>query len=243
MKEPSMKTLLFALGICIVPAMACADSLFDSIIKGAATEAARSVIGGASQQPAGDGVSVPATGATGAVTSTATTAPAAAQKPGCLRTRATPLPPLGPRPDSYAPAILWPEDTGCDYYKFSDLKFEQARAQKKAFVDASKVRCSDCEGGYSYDAWAHFFLVKGGDYSKKFSEMLIALKPGQSLKWKGSRFNGVVQATGEHPIGPYPCRQYHWTLKDGSKVVAERDGLYCEFKGDYAATARWQEIL
>lgn len=120
---------------------------------------------------------------------------------------------------------------------------EQARAQKKAFVDASKVRCSDCEGGYSYDAWAHFFVVKGGDYSKKFSEMLIALKPGQGLKWKGSRFNGVVQATGEHPIGPYPCRQYHWTLKDGSKVAAEREGLYCEFKGDYAATARLQEIL
>lgn len=235
-----MKTFVFALWISIVPAMACAESVFDSLIKGVATEAARSVISGSDQQPASDGRSSAGSPATGAITAT----PAAvAQKPGCPRTRAKPLPPLGPRPDNYAPAILWPEDTGCDYYKFADLKFEQARAQKKAFVDASKVRCSDCEGGYSYDAWAHFFMIKGGDYSKKFDEMLIAMKPGQGLKWKGNRFNGTIQATGEHPIGPYPCRQYHWTLKEGAKVVAEREGLYCEYKGDYAATAKWQEIL
>jgi hypothetical protein len=33
------------------------------------------------------------------------------------------------------------------------------------------------------------------------------------------------------------------TLQKSMSVVAEREGLYCEFKGHYAATARWQEIL
>ena len=83
--------------------------------------------------------------------------PKAAAKPGCLKTRATP-PPLGERPDDCQPEILWPEDTGCDYYKFADLKFDAAREAKKAFV-------------------------------------------------------------------------------------AEREGLYCEVKGEYAASAKWTEVL
>lgn len=171
-------------------------------------------------------------------------APKAAAKPGCLKTRATPLPPLGERPGDYQPEILWPEDTGCDHYQFADLKFDAAREAKKAFVDASKVPCKDCEGGYGFDSQAHFVLVKGGDYSNKFTEMLVALKPGQSLSWKGKQFNGEVKATGAHPIGSYPCRQFHWTLKDSNKaIVAEREGLYCEVKGEYAATAKWMEVL
>lgn len=168
----------------------------------------------------------------------------AAPKPGCPQSRAKPLPALGARPDDYQPAILWPEDTGCDYYQFSDLKFDAARDAKKAFANASKVPCSDCEGGFGYDSQAHFVLVKGGDYSNKFTEMLIALKPGQSLSWKGQKYNGEITATGAHPIGSYPCRQFHWILKDSKKtIVAEREGLYCEVKGEYAASAKWTEVL
>jgi len=181
-----------------------------------------------------------------AVTNVAVNSAAApkAARAGCLQTRAMPLPPLGERPDDYPPEILWPEDSGCDYYKFADLKFDAAREAKKAFVDASKVPCKDCEGGFGYDSQAHFVLVKGGDYANKFTTMLVALKPGQSLSWKGKQFNGELKATGAYPIGSYPCRQFHWTLKDSKKtVVAEREGLYCEVKGEYAASAKWTEVL
>ncbi|MDD2768616.1 MAG: hypothetical protein PHT19_07765 [Methylococcus sp.] len=235
-----MKKVLFALAADIaVTSVAQADFPLESLVRGAASEVVRSVVSDAPQQRGGE----PATGTVPAAPASAASTSSSAPKAGCFKTRAKPLPPLGPRPDSYAPEILWPEDTGCDYYKFSDLKFDKGKAQKKAFEDASKVACSDCEGGYSFDAWAHFFLIKGGNSYEKFTPMLIALKPGQSLSWKGARYSGTVQATGEHPIGPYPCRQYHWTLKSGKNVVAEREGLYCEVKGEYAASATWREVL
>lgn len=244
-----MKIRLLALPFLLAAATgAFADSPFDGFLRGAAVDAARTLLtnGATGQQQKTDAPATPAgtSGNAPAATPVSQPAtPAAAPKPGCMRTRAQPLPPLGPRPDAYQPAVLWPEDTGCDQYKFSDYKFDAARAQKKAFTDASRVRCSDCEGGYSYDAWAHFFAAKGGDSSKKFEQMLLGLNPGQSINWKGNKFAGSVQATGEHPIGSFPCRQYHWTLKDGGKVVAEREGLYCQYKGDYSTNATWHEIL
>ncbi|KAB2896310.1 MAG: hypothetical protein F9K35_14245 [Burkholderiaceae bacterium] len=118
----------------------------------------------------------------------------------------------------------------------------KSRAQREAFVNASKVRCGDCEGGHAYDAWARHALTQGGD-EKQYLALLVGLAVGQSLSWKGSRYQGSVQATGEHPIGPFPCRQYHWTLKDGVRVVAEREGLLCQYKRPYAASARWNEVI
>lgn len=160
----------------------------------------------------------------------------------CPKSRAQPLPPIGPRPDGYAPAVLWPAEPACDIHDFPDLKFNAARAQRDAFVNASKVRCGDCEGGYAYDAWARHALTQGGD-EKQYLALLVGLAVGQSLSWKGGRYQGTVQATGEHPIGPFPCRQYHWTLKDGARVVAEREGLLCQYKRPYAASARWNEVI
>lgn len=234
-----MRKAFFAFSIGIAgPSIALADFPLESLIRGAANEVVRSVANDSPQRSGGTAAAGTAQAAPSSASSSRT-----APKAGCPRTRATPLPPLGPRPASYEPAVLWPEESACDYYKFSDLKFDVARAQKKAFEDASKVPCSDCEGGYSFDAWAHFFLVKGGNSHEKFTPMLIALEPGQSLSWKGARYSGTVQATGDHPIGPYPCRQYHWTLKSGKEIVAEREGLYCEVKGEYAASASWREVL
>lgn len=214
---------LIALATMAAPAQAQAQ--IDTLLKNAARQIAN------------------ASAADTAASADSTTVRTAAAKPHCTRSRATPLPPLGPRPGDYQPETLWPDDTGCDAYAFADLKFEAARARKKAFEDASKVRCNDCEGGHAIDAWAHFHVVKGGNAQKQFAEMLLALQPGQNIAWKGKRYAGTVQATGAHAIGPFPCRQFHWTLKDGSQVVAERDGLFCEYKRPYAGSASWNEVL
>lgn len=152
---------------------------------------------------------------------------------GCPRVnRGASLAAVGERPSDYAPAVLWPENGACEIMSFRDLKFPAAEAQKKAFTDASKVRCSDCEGGYGYDAWAKIPPAK-----------FIALQPGERLSWKGSRYQGSVVLTGQHAIGNFPCRQYHWTLKDGSRVVAEREGLFCQYKAPYSTSPGWNEIL
>lgn len=123
-----------------------------------------------------------------------------------------------------------------------DLKFEKAIAAKHAFVEASKVRCEDCEGGYRPDAWGWRELVKdsrGGDYVDEFAKMLVALKEGESLAWKGNKYDGKVTATGAHPIGELPCRQFHYVLSEKGKPVAEYDSLLCEYKGPYASRASW----
>ncbi|UGQ47084.1 hypothetical protein [Massilia endophytica] len=166
-----------------------------------------------------------------------------ALKPGCEKVYGKPLAPLGERPESF-PEILWPENSGCDVAKFADYKFEAAKKKKQEFVNASAVSCSDCEGGKAYDAWAQHAIGKSGVSSDKFTEMLVALKPGESIKWKGSKFSGTIVLSGEQAIGSFPCKQFHWTLKDkANKVAAEREGLYCEWQGGYSASAKWQEVL
>jgi hypothetical protein len=168
---------------------------------------------------------------------------AAQAQPGCSVSRATPLPAVGPRPETYQPAILWPEDTGCDVYAVSELNFAKAVAEKQAFEQASKLRCNDCEGGYAFDAWGQNYLIKGGNYPEKFREMLLKLSLGKGLSWKGRRYQGLVVATGQHSIGSMPCRQYHWTLRDGAVTVAEREGLLCQYKGQYEAAPTWHEVV
>ncbi|HZV66370.1 MAG TPA: hypothetical protein VFG03_15805, partial [Telluria sp.] len=202
-----MKTTLPALAFAALPA-AAAQAQFMDMLKSAVTNVAvNTVASKAAEQPkakehqeAADDTKAGEPASPFAALA-ATLAPKAAPKTGCLQTRATLPPPLGERPDDYQPEILWPEDSGCDYYQFADLKFDAAREAKKAFVDASKVPCKDCEGGFGYDSQAHFVLVKGGDYANKFGAMLVALKPGQSLSWKGKQFNGELKATGAYPIG------------------------------------------
>lgn len=162
---------------------------------------------------------------------------------GCPRTRANAVPAPGARAAGYEPASLWPDNFQCAVNSVDQFTFATAIATKRKFEEASKVPCNDCEGGRSYDAWAHFVLVKGGNYKEKFIEMLVKLQVGDKLAWKGHRFNGTVQAAGQHPIGSTPCRQYRWTLKDGTKTVAERDGLLCRFTPEYSTTAVWRELV
>jgi len=206
-------------------------------VTGAVDSAARSVT-----QPASQPASQPATQPNGAAAPSAQP-PAAARPsvpPGCGRIYGPPLA-IGERPESYQPASLWPENT-CPVSNHGDLKFDKALAAKRAFVEASKVRCNDCEGGYWPDAWGWRSLVKNSrDYGKDYAALLIALKQGESLKWKGEKYDATVTATGAHPIGELPCRQFHYELKDKGKLVAEYDSLYCEYVEGYSTKASWNE--
>lgn len=230
---------------------------FGDFLKNAAADAARQAVAGNVRQAVSSAVDSAARGVTqpgrpGAPVPEAATqaapAPVAAVPakpafpPGCVRMKGTPLA-IGERPASYQPETLWP-DTGCPVYSYSDLKFEKATAAKHAFVEASKVRCNDCEGGYWPDAWGWRGLVKdsrGGNYGDEFAKMLVALKQGESLTWKGNKYDGTVTATGAHPIGELPCRQFHYVLSEKGKPLAEYDSLLCEYAGPYASKATWHE--
>lgn len=179
-------------------------------LKNAAADAARQAVAGNVRQAVTGAVDAAAKsltqpGAANAPAAAATLAAApvrAVAPPGCAKVYGTPLA-LGARPANYQLETLWP-DTACPVSNYGDLKFEKAIAAKHAFVEASKVRCKDSEGGYWPDAWGWRELVRdsgGGDYVDEFAKMLVALKEGESLAWKGNKYDGKVTATGAHPIG------------------------------------------
>jgi hypothetical protein len=159
---------------------------------------------------------------------------------GCKRYKGTPLE-LGARPEAF-PAALRPENA-CPVYVFGDLEFKGARAAKDAFREASKIPCDDCEGGYYFDAWGGRTLIKQGDYSKEFPKLLASLKEGQSVGWKGNRYHVAITNTGSHPLGATPCKQFHYTLKEKGKLVAEYDGMYCEYVRPYLSKPEWNEVV
>ncbi len=174
-------------------------------------------------------------------------APQVAAKPplpaGCKRMKGAKLL-LGPRPDSFEPAGLWPENTQCPVGSFRDFEFKQAREAKYAFRDASKIRCQGCEGGYYFDAWGgHSLLRKGADYPVEFPRLLAGLKRGESVSWKGTQYHVSITSIGDHPIGDTPCRQLHYVLKDGSKTVSEYDGMVCEYTRPYISKPTWNEVV
>ncbi|MEH6436636.1 hypothetical protein [Massilia sp. DD77] len=151
---------------------------------------------------------------------------------------------LGARPESFEPAGLWPENAACAVHSFRDFEFKQAREAKHAFREASKIRCHGCEGGYAFDAWGgHGLIKKGGDYSAEFAKLLVALKQGQSVGWKGNKYHVSITKVGEHPIGDTPCNQFHYVLKDGGKQVAQYDGMYCEYARPYISKPTWNEVV
>lgn len=143
---------------------------------------------------------------------------------------------LGQRPAGY-PEMLWPAAKPCPAYSFADLDFAAANQAKMDFDIASKVDCDTCEGGSAFDGWAYKYVEKDGDY-QNFEKRLLALPTNGSLSWKGVKYAGTIKLIGQKPLGAYPCRQYQWTLKDGSKTVAQRPGLFC--KTDAAA---WAEVV
>lgn len=234
--------LLLALSACVIQP---SHAQFGDFLKSVAADAARNAAAGQVRNAVTGAVDSAARSITqpnGAAAPAAQPAVAArpAVPPGCGRIYGPPLA-IGERPERYQPASLWPENT-CPVSNHGDLKFEKALAAKRAFVEASKVRCNDCEGGYWPDAWGWRSLVKNSsDYGKDYTALLVALKQGESLKWKGEKYDATVTATGAHPIGDLPCRQFHYELKDKGRLVAEYDSLYCEYVEGYSTKASWNE--
>lgn len=241
-----MKTLPLAL-LLGLSVHAQAQS-FGDFLKNAAADAARQAVAGNVRQAVGNAVDSAAKGLTQpgvanpGAPAAALTAAQPALPPGCARMKGKTIT-VGPRPENYQPESLWPENT-CPVYAPADFRFEKAVAAKRAFVEASKVRCNDCEGGYWPDAWGWRSLVKesrGGNYTDELAKMLVALKEGESLSWKGNRYDGKVTATGAHPIGDMPCRQFRYVLTEQGRQVAEYDSLLCEYVAPFSSKAAWHE--
>ena len=237
-----MKKLLPTL-LCACLAVDSQAQSFGDFLKSAITETAKNVVtNSATKALTPAAVQPPATAATEAADADPGAAQAAPST-GCKRMKGAKLS-VGPKPDSFEPAILWPENTECPVGRFGDFEFKQAEAAKTAFREASAYPCDDCEGGRYFDAWGGRSLIKSGaDYSKEFPKLLVALEQGKSLGWKGKKYNVTITATGEHPIGETPCKQFHYTLKQGAKTVSEYDGMYCKWQGAYSSEATWHETV
>lgn len=125
----------------------------------------------------------------------------------------------------------------------TQLEFSpETQAAKKAFVEFSKVRCNDCEGGYAYDAWAQHHVKVGYEYNA-FHNKIGGLAMGQSVTWTGSAAVGSITVVGETPIRGWRCKQLKWELKKGA-ARAERPGLYCVSPSSVgSAKEQWLEVF
>jgi len=146
-------------------------------------------------------------------------------------------------PQTSGPAP-WPVNVGARGVKYpADLDFSpELESQKKAFLEFSKVSCNDCEGGYSYDAWAQHFVRLDGSYNA-LEKRLGALAMGEALTWKGATSNGSITVVGEEPVGGWQCKQLKWELKKPGDS-AERPGLICYGKASsYAGSDSWTIVF
>ncbi|MBU1374346.1 MAG: hypothetical protein KKE02_21740 [Alphaproteobacteria bacterium] len=138
----------------------------------------------------------------------------------------------------------WPINVGARTVKYpSDLAFSpELEADRKAFVEFSKVKCNDCEGGYSFDAWAQQIVRLDGSY-KAWEKKLGGLALGETISWKGAQSTGTITVVGEEAVGDWPCKQLKWTLKK-PQASAERPGLICYGKaGRYDGAESWTIVF
>lgn len=138
----------------------------------------------------------------------------------------------------------WPANVGARTVKYpADLDFSpELEAQKKAFVEFSKVSCNDCEGGYGYDAWVRHFISLDGSY-KAWEKKVGGLAVGDTIAWKGAKSNGVITVVSEEPVNGWQCKQLRWELKKGQES-AERPGLFCYGKASaYDGSDSWTEVF
>lgn len=261
-----MKRLSALAVLCAAMSSAAANAQFMDLLKNAvgnaaanavtnaATSATRSAIDGAVSGVKSAG----ATPAPAAQSAPAGEQPAAAQpiSPGASQAQARPpapagcspygknvYPALGSRPATI-PAVLWPTEPACGAYFFDDYDFSAGKPQVEAFAAIGNGPCKHCPGGNAMDAQAHVFTNKDPKYAgKRFDEVMATLPRGERIEWQGQLYSGTIELTGEEPIGPFPCRQYHWTLWDKNRnVAAEREGLYCKSKRR-SNEPRWHKVL
>ncbi|TAJ72537.1 MAG: hypothetical protein EPO51_10615 [Phenylobacterium sp.] len=213
----SPRTILLAAGLCL--ALAGPAAAQSGFLKNLARQAAAAAIQNAATPP------TPAAAAGGEAQEEAAQPTQDAQTDQAAATS-------GPAP--------WPTNAGARTVRYpSDLDFSpELEAGKKAFVEFSKVRCSDCEGGYSYDAWAQQMVRLDGSY-KAWEKKLGGMALGETLSWKGAQSKGLITVMSEEPVNGWPCKQLKWEL-DKPGAHAERPGLICYAKeSSYSGSDSW----
>lgn len=133
----------------------------------------------------------------------------------------------------------WPTNAGRATYT-GDLEFsaeDQARAD--GLSDFAKVRCSDCEGGYSYDNW----ITHQRDMTvDQVAAHVGGLAIGETLTWTGAEASGVLEVVSEAPVGAFQCKQVRIVMTRG-QATYETPGLYCFGKSHQYAKEMWVKVL
>lgn len=151
--------------------------------------------------------------------------------------------PAGPSADIAPPAASgpapWPLNPSEATYT-GDLEFASAdEARKRELHEFAKVRCTDCEGGYSFDSWISHQTGMGVD---EVAAHVGSLGVGESLSWTGIEASGRLEVVSETPVGPFPCKQVRTVMTRG-EATYEAPGLYCFGKSHAYARAMWVEVL
>lgn len=150
------------------------------------------------------------------------------------RREASPSPaavPSGPAP--------WPLNPADATYT-GDLEFAPAdEARVRGLHDFSKVRCMDCEGGYSFDSWiTHHTDMDVEGVAARVGGLAV----GQSLSWTGIEASGRLEIVSETPVGPFACKQARMVMTRGEQTYAA-PRLYCFGKSHQFAKEMWVEVL
>ena len=119
----------------------------------------------------------------------------------------------------------------------------EIKDRKRAFDEFGKVRCSSCEGGYSYDSWAnHFFHSELRGEPNGWAKKLAAMQVGEELNWQGNESYGTIAMRSQEQVNGFDCKTYSWSLEKGASS-AQRDGLICWGKAsDFSASDSWVEV-
>jgi hypothetical protein len=222
-KSVSPRAVLWAAGLSL--ALAGPAAAQGGFLKNLARQAAAAAIQNAAQGPQGQAAAAPGEAAQ-----------AEAAQPRPHADAEQPAPSSGPAP--------WPTNVGARTVRYpSDLTFSpELEAQKKAFLEFSRVSCTACEGGRSYDAWAQHFVRLDGSYNA-WEKKLGGLALGEAITWKGQQSTGTITVVSEEPVNGWPCKQLKWTLKKPT-ASAERPGLICSAKASsHAGSDSWSIVF
>jgi hypothetical protein len=244
-----MKThaLMLALALAPIAQPAAAQSFLERMAKEAARRAAEGVA-----QRAADKLQSTAAGALAGGQARTHSQPASSEA------RHTPYGPtamdqgraIPPRPREEAASAAttgptpWPVNTGADITYPNGLQFSPGTmAEKERFLEFSRVECTGCEGGRSFDAWASRSAGLRGynAWEKKIGAMAVS----ERYIWKGAESDGVLEVVGEHQVGAFPCKQIRYTLtKRATREQAQRPGLFCFGRqNQFAGSDSWVEVF
>lgn len=220
--------IVAALPFAAAPQSADAQSFIENLAKRAVDRAA-SAVAAHVEQSAHTGTEPQTAEAASPETSLSEPPQVSVRSSGRKSTRPTPA---GPAP--------WPLNVGDAAYT-GDWEFDPVyEARRKALTEFSKVRCTGCEGGYSYDSWInHHLKDKDPD---GVPAMIGRMTVGEALFWTGVEASGRLEVIGDASVGAFPCKQVKITMTRGMES-AEALGLYCKGKTHQYDAAAWAEVL